>query len=176
MAADRRFLTAALDDEWEVVRASAVSGLARVVGRRAERDILRATEDRSWLVRRYAWVALYDAMDAASEDRLCEAAKVEKDEEVSVGIWSSLLNLGHPEARALIETYAASENPRLNQVAKASLVELGRGPKRMSTGNRHSSRGCLKPSSAQADPRPLDFRNGDTASKRSREGGVIIPL
>ncbi|GEM_PF-6987003 len=125
LAADALALRDRLDDAELMVRLSAVSSLGQLLGRRARRDLLVLLADEDPFARRYAAVALHDALGAEALPLVQKAYAVEDDELALSGMAYVLAANGDAAAIAQLIELADSPYPRVASPARSALERIG---------------------------------------------------
>lgn len=111
------------DEDW-VIRASAASALASMLGKKARRFLLPALSDENPVVRRYAVIALHDALGTDAIPILRLHYKTEEDESALFGYASAFAKEGDAEALVRLKEFAESTNRQLSSPAIESLKEI----------------------------------------------------
>lgn len=116
-----------LEDDDGIIRATAASALGTLIETRAKRDLIEATKDPFPLVRRYAWVALWDVFGQAVSDDLRAAYAKEKSDIVLVSLDGIFASLGDEDSLAKIQAYAHHPDPHISSPAREALVKIDEG-------------------------------------------------
>ena len=111
------------DPEWPI-RAGAASALASLLKRRARPMLLSALEDPDPIVRRYAAVALFDALGDEAISIVRAFYDRETDDLARVGMDSVLASAGHEDARQRLVRFSRSPYPSISSPAIKALQGL----------------------------------------------------
>ncbi|MEZ0326937.1 MAG: HEAT repeat domain-containing protein [Fimbriimonas sp.] len=111
------------DHAW-AVRASAYGALVAVGRKRALSHLRRGTFDPNPIVRRYAYVGIFDVLGEESRAELQRHRRSERDPLALIGIDMGLAHLGEESSIAALKENARSTNPHFSSPAKTTLEEL----------------------------------------------------